>query len=155
MAPSVSRVRDLLLLLHILSAMTWFGAGAWGLIAVRRVQRVQGTEEADILLQKMELVENRVFPPAAILVLLSGVGLVLNGSAGWGDMFVYLGMTGVIVSMALGGAVGGRLNRELADAREAGDTVKTAGLVNRWLNLGRIELLILLVIVALMVYKPL
>ncbi len=148
-------MRNLLLLVHILSAMTWFGAGVWGLIAVRRVQLVQGTEEADTLLEKMELVENRIFPPAAIFVLLSGIGLVLNGSAGWGDMFVYLGMTGVIVSMGLGGAVGGRINRELAAAREADDTVKTAGLVNRWLNLGRIELLILLVVIVLMVYKPL
>ena len=148
-------MRNLLLLVHVLGAMIWIGAGVWGLVAVRRVQRVQGTEHADDLLQKMELVENRVFPPAAILVLLSGIGLVLNGSAGWGDMFVYLGMAGVIVSMAMGGALGGRLNRELSSARAAEDTVKTAGLVNRWLNLGRIELLILVLVVALMVYKPL
>lgn len=136
--------------------MTWFGAGIYGLIAVRRTQRVQGTEEADRLLVKMELIENIVFPPSSILVLLSGIALVTTQDAwGWGDMFVYLGLAGLVISIFMGGALGSRLNKELADARQAGDTVKTATLINRFIGLGRIELLILVAVVALMVYKPL
>lgn len=149
-------MRDILLTVHILSAMTWFGGGIWGLMAVRRVQRVQGTEEADNLFEKMELVENRFYPPATILVLLSGIAMVMTQDAwGWGDMFVYLGLTGIVISMAMGGAVGGKINRSLKEAREADDIVQTAGLINKWLNIGRLELLILVAVVALMVYKPL
>lgn len=148
-------MRDILLLVHILAAMTWIGAGVYGLVIVRRVQRTMGTESADALLVKMESVENLVFPPAAIITLLSGIGLVLNGSAGWGDMFVYLGMAGILISIFMGAAVGGRLNKELGAAREAGDTVKTAGLINRFVNTGYLEMIVLLAVVALMVYKPL
>jgi hypothetical protein len=105
--------------------------------------------------QNVSLLVNRVLFPAALLVLVAGIGLVENGNWDWSEPFV---LWGLILWIAIATVAFGFLGRAIgaAGARLSSEGPSPA-LALRMRNLtwlSRVLLLGLVVIVFLMTVKP-
>ena len=100
-------MRQTLLVLHIIGVATWFGANMVQAFAGARV----GSAEASTRLWWAETqgaMARVLYNVAGILVLLTGVGLVLDSDfITFSDMFVSIGFLAVIIGAVLGMAVFG------------------------------------------------
>lgn len=84
-------MRDLLLILHILSATAWIGGGLYGWHSYARL--AGAGDEAGRSVRILSEKADRYFGPAAGLTLLSGLALVLfTDPWGWTDGFVLVGI---------------------------------------------------------------
>ena len=147
----------LLVLVHILAAIAWVGGGLVNHLAVRQARVDGGPVAADRQIVSLGWMERYIYIPAPVLVLLSGLAMVIV-SDGWSfsQMWVYLALALFTVSAVLGGAVGGRLEKRMAELR-ANDQVDGPAyreVLRRTLGNNWVELAILVALVALMVYKP-
>jgi uncharacterized membrane protein len=147
---------ELLVLVHILAAIAWVGGGFTQQLAISQAAKV-GSASADRQLVSMEWMEKYIYMPAPLLVLATGITMVIVSDAwGFSQSWVYSALILIVISGVLGGAVGGRLEKRLIALREEG-SVETPGyaeVLARATRTGWLELVVLVAIVALMVYKP-
>ena len=148
---------ELLLFLHILGAIVWFGGGV--LLSVLAAQaRKSGDPEAVLkLLQESDTVGNKVFFPASLVLLVAGILLVtLEDIGDWEDLWILTGIGGFVVSVFLGIFFYGPTGKKIGAAVEAGGPWDPAvmTLVDRYLLVARLDLLVLLVVVFAMTTKP-
>jgi Predicted integral membrane protein (DUF2269) len=93
---------ELLLAIHILAAVIWVG-GATSL----QVLAIRATGSGDPVRMatfagEAEWVGMRVFVPASIVVLLAGIALVLEGSWGFDQLWILIGLAGIAFSIVTG-----------------------------------------------------
>ncbi len=144
---------ELLVIVHILSAMVWLGGAFILLLSFRNLKHAKGQAAVDETMGRLEPVMNRIFLPAPILVIATGLTMVIISDAwAFGQIWVYLAIALFVVVLIIGGGFGDRLERQMRDAREEGRSLPDV--FDRYLRLGFIEMGIMLVIVSLMVYKP-
>jgi hypothetical protein len=97
----------------------------------------------------------RLFMPAGITTLLSGITLVAVGRAEFAQTWIILALVGVAVTIALGatqmGPLIGRIHTLL---KEEGSSDAVAPLAHRLALYTRIDLVILLLVLLDMVLKP-
>jgi uncharacterized membrane protein len=134
-------MREILLSLHILSAIVWLGAGLYDLFLLREIRRSAGTP-LELALIRIHLRYGPVIAVATFLALLSG--LLMSSLLGWGYFAsVWLGtkqalMLGVLVLMVPFVPVIMRLQRAVNTLPDNGaitDEVRTLVMVG-----GRYEL---------------
>ena len=144
---------ELLLWLHILAAAAWFGTGVASSIGDRLISSETAEARAAwyrVILRFGQL----VYTPAAVLVLITGVLLVVDIPAyGFGSTFVSIGFVAVIVGAGLGMAVFGPKSREAAAALDNGDTTGAATAIARIRQASLVDLLVLTVTIAAMVWN--
>jgi uncharacterized membrane protein len=147
---------ELLLAVHILAAVIWVG-GATSL----QVLAIRATGSGDPVRMatfagEAEWVGMRIFMPASAVVLLAGIALVFEGSWGFDQLWILLGLAGIAFSIVVGagflGPESGRI-RERVEARGPEDT-EVKDRIRRIFMISRIELAILLLIVLDMAIKP-
>ncbi|HEU4571403.1 MAG TPA: DUF2269 family protein [Candidatus Limnocylindrales bacterium] len=145
---------ELLKTIHILSIATWFGSGLAILVIGVRVL-ASGARGYSNFIVNASWWAGRAHPGAGVLLLITGFAMVADADLSVGDTWIWLGILGLVVAMGLGGALIGRT----ADAIV--DKVETTGFTDaqlptvRQLNLYvRIELAILVLVIADMVAKP-
>jgi uncharacterized membrane protein len=147
---------ELLLTLHILAAIVWIGGAIAIQILAIRADRAREPERMAAIAKDAEWVGLRVFAPAGLLVLLLGVGLVVEGPWSFGELWVVLGLAAYAVSFLSGflflGPESGRIAKAI-DARGARDP-EAQSRIRRIFLFSRIELAMLLLIVGDMVIKP-
>src|ERR687894_63710 len=93
---------ELLLFAHIFGAVTWVGGA---LSAQVLAARVRGTNDPPALVSfahDVEWIGLRVFLPASIVLLLSGIGLVMEGDWGFSTTWVLLGLAAYGLSVVTG-----------------------------------------------------
>jgi uncharacterized membrane protein len=142
--------------LHIVFAMFWVGSAI--LLAVLAV-RAQKASEPDALLRFTKdagFVGEKVLAPVSGVLFLLGVLLVLKGYPDFSDTWVLLAIVGWAVTVAIGVAVltpqGKKLEALLAE-KPSSDPEVTAQ-VKKLLLVSRLDIVVLLLIVADMVFKP-
>jgi uncharacterized membrane protein len=139
--------------IHILAAASWFGGG----VATQIGSQVFASEPATSRAGWYRLVLRLgqiLYTPAAVVVLLTGVLLVTTNEAyGFGSTFVSIGFLAVIVGAGLGMAVYGPRSRDASAALEAGDTGGATAAIGRIRQAGLLELALLAITVAAMVWK--
>lgn len=144
---------ELLLWLHILAAAAWFGTGVASNIGDRMISSETAEARAAwyrVILRFGQLVNT----PAAVLVLITGVLLVVDiPEYGFGSTFVSIGFLAVIVGAGLGMAVYGPKSREAAAALDNGDTTGAATAIARIRQAWLLDLLVLTVTIAAMVWN--
>lgn len=128
-----------LLWIHILSAAVWFGAAAAVLYLMPRMAQSATTGQAFVT-QWVEM-GRKVFTPASILVLATGIGLVVDGSGGFSDGFVSIGFLMVIVGAGLGMGYYAPTGRKIAAAHESGEDPAALYGKLRTINLAELALL--------------
>jgi uncharacterized membrane protein len=146
---------ELWLFLHISTAMVWIGgatvAQIFGVLAQRSGDPAQGAAFG----RAMAFIGPKVFMPASIAVLVTGVLLTEDGNWEWSETFIWLGIvlwaTVSVVAFAFLTRAMGRVGARMA---AEGPSPALGTEMNRLVLLGRVLVLVLFVIVFVMVVKP-
>jgi len=147
---------EFLLIGHLLFVAVWVGSDVClQMLALRA--RLAGPERTVQFLGDVEWIGLRLLNPAALLVVIFGVLLVIDQDA-WefSQFWVSAGLAMFLVSASVGagflGPEAGRLDR-LAAERNASDP-ELQRRIGRIVLISRIELVLLVLVIADMVVKP-
>ena len=145
---------DILLVLHIAGAATWFGANIVQAVAPRRAIQ-QGNAVAAGWYRLAAGLSRSLYMPAAIVILATGIALVLDSddAYGFGSTFVIIGFTVVVIGGLLGSFVFDPGSRKAADAFDAGDAAAIKATTGRLAVFGVVDTLLILFTITVMVLK--
>ena len=145
----------ILLYLHIFAATVWLGGGFYFHYKFTTLRRANDVASMVAVGREVEHVGNRVFAPAAGIVLLMGILMVAFGDYGF-DLWIVLALIGYAVTFATGLLFIGPTSSKVAEAvQEKGiDAPEVAAQMDRLLLIARIDYVVLLLILADMVFKP-
>ena len=154
MTGRVGAVYDFIKTIHVLSIATWFGSSlAITVIGLRSLR--QGAAFGPFALDAGWWA-GRAHPAAGVLLLLTG-GYMTSDRWDFSELWIILAVVGLVVAMGIGGALIGRASTELTRGIEAGGGTMTAELrpvADRLLTASRLEILVLVLVIADMVIKP-
>jgi uncharacterized membrane protein len=141
--------------IHVFAAMVWVGGAFFFQVKIAQFRRADDTAGFLQLGKDAEHIGQRVFMPASIVVLLSGIALVWYGPLSF-ELWIGLALAGILLTALTGalflGPRGGRVAR-LAGERGTDDPQVTAAR-DRLVNVSRVDYLVLVLIVLDMVFKP-
>jgi uncharacterized membrane protein len=146
---------ELWLFLHISAAMVWIGGATVAQIFGILAQRSGDPAQSAGFGRSMGFIGPKIFAPAAIAVLLTGVLLTEDGNWEWSETFIWIGIVlwAAVSFVAFAfltramGRVGARLAAE-------GPSPELGAEVKKLVLLGRVLVLVLFLIVFVMVVKP-
>jgi len=144
-------------LLHVLAAIAWVGGGTIRQVLFARVRASGDDSRLASYLQEDLFLGRTFYNVAGILTLVAGIWLVLITPWEFSEAWISIGFAGVAVGIVLGAALYPRQTRPAVAALEGGapqSDATVAGAVSRLVMLTRIELVVLLVVVWAMVFKP-
>jgi uncharacterized membrane protein len=146
-------LRDILLVLHIAGAGTWFGANI-----VQAVVPSMAKKQAGAAVSGWYRIAGRLstvlYMPAAIVILVTGISLVLQSDVyGFGSLFVSIGFVTIVIGALLGIFVFGPVSTRAADAIDAGDTAGAKAATGRLAAFGVIDTLLVLTTITVMVLR--
>ena len=137
-------METLALWLHVVGAAAWLGGNLMMLLLPGLM--AQGGPPAMLALGRTSLVLSRLFfVPAALLTLLTGIWLVALLDYSYGDLFVTVGFTAVIVIVFGSLAILLPNGRKMVAAMEAGDGPAAQALAPRQGYVSVINAIVLLV----------
>src|SRR6476646_1108755 len=113
-------------------------------------------DEIAIVARQAAMVGEKVFAPAGLVVLLMGIAMMLNTNWGWGNFWIVAGLVGYAATFLTGiGVLSPLAKRITASVAENGPThPETIALTKRILLIVRIDVALLLLVIADMVTKP-
>lgn len=138
---------------HVAAAVVWLGNGS-ALVLLGMILSRRGDAQGFMaLIGNVALLGPRLFLPASIATLLTGVALVLVGGHGW-PAWVVLGLAGIAFTALFGALVlGPSAERAVAMAARVGARVAQAD-GRRLLRLAKFDYVVQFAIVFVMVAKP-
>lgn len=144
--------------IHVLAAAVWFGAAVALNIMLGRLSAAGDNIGKGVVARQATWFSKGVFDPAAIITLLAGIGMVLasNGDLSFGDTFITIGFTGIILTLGIGhGMITPTVKKLQATMENEGpDSPNIEPLEKRVAMLSAIDILILVVVIWAMVAKP-
>ncbi len=143
---------EFLLFVHVACAIIWIGGGflfqVYGMVELRSgdtaaIARFAGNAGR---------IGERLFIPASLLVVLAGIGLMIEGSWSWGTLWIVF----ALVTFAASFLVGAGILSPTAKRIEAvgPETHEGQRLIHRVFSILRVDLLFLFAIVFAMTVKP-
>ena len=147
-----------LMFVHVLSAIVWVGGACTVQVYALRALGTDDPVKVASFASDTEFVGTRVFIPASLILLVSGM-FTLHDSAGlwsYSQGWVQFGLVVIVLSIAVGiGYLGPEAGR-IARATEAGgvESPEVQERIRRIFLISRIELVFLLAVVFDMVVKP-
>lgn len=141
---------------HVIFAVTWIGGGALLTILAVRAQRESDPAAVVAVARQAAFAGEKIFAPAGLVVFVMGVAMMINTNWGWGTFWVQAGLAGYIVTFVTGIGVLSPLAKKIeASASQNGpDSPQTLALVDRILLIARIDVAVLMLVIADMVTKP-
>ena len=147
---------ELLLFLHIATAILWLGAGATMGLAAVKATRSSDPTELGRLAALNDWLAPRLFIPASLATLVLGILLVIDGPWSFGDLWIVIGLVGFAASFLIGllyiKPTSERISRAIA--AEGPQSADAARRVRHILLVSRVELVVLFLVVADMAIKP-
>jgi uncharacterized membrane protein len=142
--------------LHVLSAVAWVGGGLTLSLLVIRIERLNDTNRLLELGDNADWVGNRLYAPASLLVVSTGIAMTINGELEWGEFWIVFGLIAWAISTVLGvGYLTPRVKRLMPILAERGPSDPEAAALLRNITLaGRVDVALLLLIVIDMTVKP-
>jgi uncharacterized membrane protein len=143
---------EFLLFLHITAAVIWLG-GAFTFQMYGAVVRHGGDpDEIARFAGRAGLLGERMFVPASLVVVLAGVGLIIDGNWEWGQLWVIF----ALVTFAASFLTGLLVIAPMAKSLPALGPTTPAGqlLIRRLFTILRIDLVFMYAIIFAMVVKP-
>jgi hypothetical protein len=145
--------REILLVLHIAGAGTWLGANIVQAVVPPLAAR-QGVATLAGWYRMSSALSSRLYVPAAILVLITGVLMVLDSEAyGFGELFVTIGFGMIVIGALLGQFVFGPGGEDAARAIESENRAAIRSAVGRITRFGLIDTILLLFTITAMVLR--
>jgi uncharacterized membrane protein len=146
-------LRDVLLILHIAGAGAWLGANIVQAMAPSLAAK-QGPAAQAGWYRIAARLSSRLYMPAAILILITGVWMVLLSDAyGFGTLFVTIGLAMIIIGAILGILVFDRGSERAATAIETGDQAAIRSATGRLAGFGVLDTVLLLFTITVMVLR--
>jgi uncharacterized membrane protein len=149
-------VYELWLSVHIVCAVLWVGGG----VAVHVLGRMymRGGDVAAMLdfNRKAISLGNRLYAPAALVLIVAGVLLVEEVGYEYGSLWIVLGFLGWILSFVVGIGFYAREGKKIdaAVAAEGASSETAVARIRRVLLVNSVEVLILVLVVVDMAVKP-
>lgn len=147
---------DFLKSIHILAAVIWVGGGFALQFMATRIDQSRDEAQMAAFAANAEWIGMRLFMPASIVVLISGIWAVNEGGWGFTDFWVLWGFFGIIVSVIVGAAFlgpeSGRIGKLVAE--RGMDDPEVVQRRSRIFLISRIELAVLISVVLVMASKP-
>jgi len=142
--------------IHVTFAVIWIGGGAFLTILAIRAQRSGDTAEILTIARQAAFAGEKIFAPAGLIVFLMGIAMMLNFDWGWGTFWIDAGLVGYAATFITGVAVLSPLAKQIASAgaEKGPDHPETLALINKILLIARVDLSVLLLVIADMVTKP-
>lgn len=145
--------REILLVLHIAGAGTWLGANIVQAVVPPAAARVGAAALAGWY-RVTSILARRLYMPAAILILITGILLVVESDAyGFGSLFANIGFGMIVVGAVLGIAVFGPGGEAAAEAVESADPSGIRSAVSKLTAWGIVDTLLLLFTISVMVLR--
>jgi uncharacterized membrane protein len=143
-------------LVHVVGAVIWVGGGLTLTILAMRAERSSDSGEMATIARQAAFVGERVFAPVGMLVFLMGIAMVINLHWGWGTTWIVIGLVGYVITFLTGLLVLGPLAKRIGQLIEAKgpDAPETQAAIQRILLLARVDIGVLLLVVADMILKP-
>jgi len=142
--------------LHVMSAIAWVGGNIYAQVLATKVIGEGDPVHMGTIAKDIGDLGNRLLLPASVSVLVFGVWLVAASALNFTDTFVLIGLVGVAITIVTGaffiGPEAGRLGK-LAAERDPSDPEIQRG-IRRIVAISRIDLVVLVLVVADMVFKP-
>jgi uncharacterized membrane protein len=143
---------EFLLFVHITGAVIWLGGSFTLQVFGTVVRRGGDPEEMGRFAGRAGLIGERLFTPAALVVVLAGVGLMIEGSWDWGRLWVVFALVAFAGSFVTGVFVLAPLAKKLPVVGPA--TPAGQELIRRIFAILRVDLAFMYAIVFAMVVKP-
>jgi uncharacterized membrane protein len=141
--------------IHIFAAMVWVGGAFFFQVKIAQFRKANDTAGFLQLGRDAEHIGQRLFMPASVIVLLTGIAMVWYGPYTF-TLWIVLALVGIVLTSLTGalylGPQGGRFAK-LAEERGLDDPEVTAAR-DRLVTVSRIDYLVLVLIVLDMVFKP-
>ena len=146
---------DLLNFLHILAAGVWLGGGVMMQVLLGRARRATDPTRLRDAMTDAAWVGNRVFAPAALVLVLAGFGLIGQGEWDW-DAWILLGIAGWGLLFLIGIGFHTRAEGQIVEllAEHPLDAPPVRDRVRRYFIVTGIETLVLVLVILDMVVKP-
>jgi uncharacterized membrane protein len=138
---------------HICAAVLWVGGGFTVIIAGLLLAGRSTADTQLAVVRATVLLAPRVFVPASIFTLASGVALLFVAGWGW-QPFTVLGLAGVIFTASFGALVLGPSCEKALRTADAWGAVSALPILRRTQRLAMMDYSVQFAIVFLMVVKP-
>jgi uncharacterized membrane protein len=142
--------------IHVSVAVFWVGGGIVLTALALWAETRSDPEEMATLARQASFVGEKLFAPAGLVVLAMGITMVINDHIGFGTTWVIIGLVGYALTFTTGiGFLAPRAKRisELLETKGAA-APETQAAIKQILLISRIDVGVLLVVVADMVLKP-
>ena len=93
---------EFLLFVHVACAVIWLGGGFVLQVYGMTVERGGDAEEMAQFAGRAGHLGERLFAPTALIVVLAGIGLVLEGNWDWGQLWIVFALGAYAVSFVVG-----------------------------------------------------
>jgi uncharacterized membrane protein len=142
--------------IHIVLAVFWVGGGLMLTILGLRAERSTDPMEMATLARQAAFAGEKFFAPAGVLVLLMGIAMMINTNWGWGKFWVIAGLIGYAATFVTGIGFLSPLAKKVDELlTEKGPAApETQAAIQRILLVARVDIGVLLLVVADMVTKP-
>jgi uncharacterized membrane protein len=142
--------------LHVLAAITWVGGGIYAQALATKVMREGDPAHMARTAKDLGDLGKRLNLPASVSVLVFGVWLVAVSAWNFTDAWILIGLGGIAATIVTGafflGPEAERLGK-IAPTRDPADP-EIQRRIKRIFAISRIDLVVLIVVVADMVFKP-
>ena len=146
-------LRDVMLVIHIAGAGTWFGANVVQAVVPGLAAR-QGVEAAAGWYRVAGQLSKRLYMPASILILITGTVMVLQDvSLSFGSLLVTVGFGMIVIGALLGIFIFEPGSKAAAEALESGDQSRIKAATTRIAAFGTVDTLLLLFTMTVMVLR--
>jgi len=141
---------------HVVMAVFWVGGGVLLTILGLRAERMDDPREMATLAGQAAFVGERFFAPAGLVVFLMGIAMMINTDWGWGKFWVVVGLIGYASTFVTGVGVLAPLAKNVRQLMESQgpESPDTQAAIRRILLIARVDVTVLLLVVADMVTKP-
>jgi uncharacterized membrane protein len=143
---------ELLLFVHVTAAVIWLGGAFTFQMYGLFVRRGGDTAEMAQFAGRTGWLAERMFVPASLIVVLAGVGLMIEGSWAWGQLWVIFALATFSASFLTGIFVLSPLAKKIPAAGPA--TPEGQELIRRIFSILRVDLAYMYAIVFAMTVKP-
>lgn len=141
---------------HILGAVVWVGGGLMLSVIGLRARRSGDIGIIRDFAQTLSYVGLRVFMPAVLVLLVTGVWIVLSGEGNFLKLWILLALGGFAVAfvIAVGYLSGTVVELERVASQSDANAAAVGALLSRWIAGWAVVLLVLALTVWDMVFKP-
>ncbi|HVS86538.1 MAG TPA: DUF2269 family protein [Gaiellaceae bacterium] len=143
-------------LIHVVVAVFWVGGGLLITVLGLRASSSDDPNEIVTLARWAGFVGEKMFAPAGLVVFAMGIAMMINTDWGWGKFWIDAGLVGYLATFVTGVAfLSPQSKRIAALAAEKGPTApETLAAIQRILLIARVDVSVLVLVVADMVVKP-